>query len=678
MAKKHVIAIAGFVILVNLFLFRMFGSTALVLLSLGFSVYLITVLPVGKFIRKHELTAAALLVLTTLPLILIELRASSVIWAGLFLAYLLAVGYGVYLVSTGATGIRSVTELVLAIPSVALSHLANLLGKFLWYLNAGTPSRSRPVRRIATITVGVLLGLPVVAILLGLLTGADPIFAKSVSQIMKYLSLERVLVRAFVSAVALFISTPFIGIAVAKTPGIRYRLQSDVSDAVTVVTLLVAAVAGAFLVIQWPYVFAAVARETDLSRFGVATYSEYVRRGFAELLTAGLLMYGISWVGYVSERSRKSLGKFSFTVQMIVLLELGVFIVSVLRRVFLYWQFHGLTLIRFYGGLFLITVLILTAILILRHFFRRVPWVRAEIGILILMVFFTGVFNAEKFIVHNHPPTVNGRIDYVYLSRLSPDGYDGWLISYRWAEDTVFRYRLTAPGDMSEDDLRQLSYAGSVIATLTRTYLRLIGTYGSAADRQQSAELLRQNWLIHVDAYRKDVEHDLMILASGKTASGTLDRFLDFGANGDPKQRTLENQRREAVARLSSFGSPAASSAPVSFYRFAPSPVFRFPDFANRTCSYEQMTGTVPWCMPEFYTIRTARVSEPTDLDRFYLTNARTAGVYASLSRKIPLASLLETQNAFLLLHRRIMTSPVSVKSVPWDISTESLFLEFR
>jgi len=201
----------------------------------------------------------------------------------------------------------------------------------------------------------------------------------------------------------------------------------------------VASVLLLFLVIQWPYVFAHVAAEADLSKFGVATYSEYVKRGFNEFLMVAVILYSLLWMGLTAYRSHPHKeGKVLFVIQTIAAGLFLLFIVSVLRRILLYWDLHGLSLIRVYGGLFLVMVFALTTTLYLRHI-SKIRFIGIELGSITVFILILGLWNQEAFIISNHPPTVNNLVDYVYLSRLSADGIDGWVESYRFAAQNLSR-----------------------------------------------------------------------------------------------------------------------------------------------------------------------------------------------------------------------------------------------
>jgi len=174
--------------------------------------------------------------------------------------------------------------------------------------------------------------------------------------------------------------------------------------------------------------------------------------------------------------------------------------------------------------------------------------------------------NAEHYLVHHHPPTVNGRVDYVYLSKLSPGGYDGWLISYRWAKDTIQRYAGIPPASLGEDDLRQLSYAGAIIGTVTRSYLRLTDIYAGSGDKKVIADALRNTYLTHMTKYRADVSYDLSRLEKNASASGRLDRVVDYTQSAVGKKETLTNQMDKIDSRITFLTGTVRHQLPVSVF----------------------------------------------------------------------------------------------------------------
>ena len=129
------------------------------------------------------------------------------------------------------------------------------------------------------------------------------------------------------------------------------------------------------------------------------------------------------------------------------------------------------------------------------------------------MIFGAIAINMESLIVKD-PPTVNGRVDYVYLARLSSDGKEGWLQAYGWAKDVLNKqyYAENPNGHMkfiTKDERRDIYYAGLITRELTANYHSLILQYGSdeevknyfkqVIEPERLADLDKVDWLEKVD-----------------------------------------------------------------------------------------------------------------------------------------------------------------------------------
>ncbi|OGG18974.1 hypothetical protein A2721_02435 [Candidatus Gottesmanbacteria bacterium RIFCSPHIGHO2_01_FULL_47_48] len=177
-----------------------------------------------------------------------------------------------------------------------------------------------------------------------------------------------------------------------------------------------------------------------------------------------------------------------------------MFILSIFRRIYLYQQFHGWSLARIYGGIFLLWVLGMVGILVWRHFLRlrsgqvqKKSLLLAEVLLTLGIIIFVGLFNAENFIVSTHPPTVNKRVDYVYLSRMSTDGYEGWKRAYAHAKMV-----LDSRSDRNffdSEERREIAYAGMVIQNLLVNSYELAADYGGLRGRVPDRQFDFFDWL---------------------------------------------------------------------------------------------------------------------------------------------------------------------------------------
>jgi hypothetical protein len=246
----------------------------------------------------------------------------------------------------------------------------------------------------------------------------------------------------------------------------------------------VALVMAVFLIVQFRYLFAAVP-EADLHQFGVNTYSEYVRKGFGELLVVGVLIYSVvggSLLVYRQKDGETASKRSLKTANYVLLSEGAIFVASIFRRILLYQAEHGLTRIRIYGSVFLVMLLALMVILALRHIYNRQRWYLMEWAAMIMAVVWLGLINVDHLIAKVYPPTVNKEIDYVYIARLSADGVAGWIDVYDHSHEVVNRPGWLSKTELTDAEAREVFYVRQQTMMLYQNYLHLALKYGSKED----------------------------------------------------------------------------------------------------------------------------------------------------------------------------------------------------
>lgn len=674
-AKRSVAAVLLFVLFANLFFFRMIGSMAFSVFSLGFLVYLLAVLPARQFFRNYPLMAGLFTALPAFLFFLMPFRASIFIQMGIFLAGMLSCVYLAYLSGCNIPFIRSVSEFLMVPLLSGLSHLSAALTLPVLVIEHVSGKTTRDIGKpLASAVLGLLFGIPIVVILLALFAGADPIFSKTLSTVLSHIKISEIIWRIIFSFIILAVAAPIAVMRLNRKFISPTHILSRVSIAgpLIVIMSLIALTIGSFLIVQWPYVFATVARETDLSKFGVATYSEYVRKGFGEFLFSGILIYCLTWIGFLSFRHAENRERLILKwLQLAVLAEFTVFLLSVARRILLYWQFHGLSLVRVYGGLFLLYILMLTVILMLRHL-KHWQWVKAEIAGTLLFVMFTALWNADGFIVHHHPPTVNNAVDYVYLSRLSADGYDGWVDAYGYAKKILTDYYEHQNDFLSADRRRELAYAGAIIGSLTHVYDRWMPIYGTNRDQQEYVGIIRQSETKLLAEYSGMLNEDITAKSlHGNETTGRLDGLFEWYGDAGNRVSMMKDQLEMAggVLKLISEHNDLT--------------IYNIKAYRNRgwiqflSCFYSETDNRFQACSPDYYAMSEKNIRPvPNALDRFFMRNFRYASVFANLKRDIPFHELVSLQEIFSAASLKVASQPKNERGISQDISTESMFLE--
>lgn len=486
-----------FIAFLNIFLFHWFGSTGFVFAAIGFFLFLVGLFVDSRRWRDQKLGVLGILGLLGVLLGILIFRDSGFVEFVLGGSVVATLVVFLYLTASKIPFVRSLLELLLIPISLGWSYVVSILQAIralTTFDTLGSGSKTW-LSRLKPIVIGVVISLPIVIVLTSLFAWADPIYRVRLDEWVKKLTelefVRRLKIRTLFSiAVAITLGPLLFLRRSSEFRSLLTRLRLTVHREMTIVMIAVALVLGSFLAVQWPYVFVTVPAETDLSKFGVATYSEYVTRGFSELLLISLVLYALTWGGLYILRESVPHSRWPLLVaQMVVLSEFVIFLISIARRVWLYQLYHGLTLGRIYGSFLLVWIAIMTGMLFARHFFRW-RFVIAEVVATIAVVAVIGLFNAEAFIARFRPPTVNHRIDYVYLSRMSSDGVEGWRRAYEYAEEVLTRRGYESKPLLDREDRREIVYAAVITSTLAEQYNTLLYQYGKD---------------VEIDAYDRDI-----------------------------------------------------------------------------------------------------------------------------------------------------------------------------
>ena len=430
----------------NLFLFRHLGGTGFSLIIIGILIFFWKLFCWPK-LPKVEIILSLILVL-------------NLVWHDNNVVFLLSL--------VGLTTL-SFNNLVLWINQTpGLLSLFKLPGIYLSSISKGLEKlKSVRVYKVPTsVILGSIFGFGILGILYLLLSRGDLIFAGVLKSMFDFNIAFSINPRIIYSICLFVLFLPFIFTVKKKMENTQSAFNDfGFKQELTTAVLIVVFGFGLYLLLTWSYLFIKVPLETDLIKYGVSTYSEYVRRGFAELLLAAAFTFIILWVG-ISSNLHKSL-------QYLLAGELVVYILTVFRRVYIYQQFHGLSVARVYGSMFLIWLIFLAISLL----FKKPKYLVISIALLT----FVGLANVEKFIAQNNPPTVNNRIDYVYLSSMSTDGYEGWKMALDHAKKILDR-GWNVQKSIDIDTRREVAYTYFILIELNSEYHKLVSYYGDDVD----------------------------------------------------------------------------------------------------------------------------------------------------------------------------------------------------
>ncbi len=333
---------------------------------------------------------------------------------------------------------------------VGVSELAARTGHAVVQLVAGPGFATRPVVQVRgrlssalPVLRGLLIALPIGALIAVLLASADPVFA-SFFQI--NFDLGPFLIDILFVAAGSWAAAGLLRLAASdpldRVDGPSWRLG-------TTETLVVLAVLDAvFLGFAGAQVLAATGAAGDALRSAGITYADYARSGFFQLLwVAGItlaLLILFSRIGNLS--NRKSRRAFLVLALTAITLTLMIDVVA-FRRLSLYEEAYGFTMLRLYSHVFAVWVG-LVFVLLAADFagvWRSPRWfVGATVVSALVVLLGLNVANPEALVVafNTAHAQTSHKIDGQYLAELSSDAAPA-LIDSRAQLEPALREHVT-------------------------------------------------------------------------------------------------------------------------------------------------------------------------------------------------------------------------------------------
>ncbi len=298
--------------------------------------------------------------------------------------------------------------------------------------------RKSTLKRILPTLRGILLALPIVAVLAVLLASADPVFGDWIKRILNLEKLPEYLFRGFyILLLAGFLvgiylrsiyPTHRVGKQNPNIPWLKTFLGwTETGIILGAVNLLFIV----FVIIQVRYLFGG---ETNINETGY-TYADYARRGFGELVAVAvlsLLLY--TTLGAVSRKDSKT-ARYGFSgLSVLLMANVLVILGSSLQRLMLYEKAYGFSQLRSYTHIFIFWLAALIVVMIVLELIRR----RGHFG-LVLLVTLVGfamtmaLFNTDGFIVEQNMNRAGAgeEVDVWYFNSLSSDALPEMLRQYQ-------------------------------------------------------------------------------------------------------------------------------------------------------------------------------------------------------------------------------------------------------
>lgn len=238
---------------------------------------------------------------------------------------------------------------------MVLKIIVNLIAKTL--SNLGMPfnsfgvlktNRSKSLKNLTYVLVGIAVAFPVSAILMSLFMSADAVFADAMKTVIQFFGIN--FNRTFwvisfgiifgICLGAMLLSLKYSGVKQSMAVKSGDCIESMITGTfLTILNILIVT----FVVFQFVYLFGG---SVNITASGLS-YSEYARRGFFELSAASAIIFAISLFALIM--TKKNEEKLSLWVRLgTVLLCLcdGVLLVSSMKRMLMYVDAYGLSVKR--------------------------------------------------------------------------------------------------------------------------------------------------------------------------------------------------------------------------------------------------------------------------------------------------------------------------------------------
>ncbi|QQR54816.1 DUF4173 domain-containing protein [Candidatus Peregrinibacteria bacterium] len=273
-----------------------------------------------------------------------------------------------------------------------------------------------------------LLALVVLLIFGRLLIEADPIFAQSLDGF-KGTFLNRSIITLLLMAAFVFLTTIKVKESKDEAGPLKALHFFDFALPALVLEILFLG----FIFIQAKYLFGA---NESIVNFDI-TYSDYVRKGFIELLVTSLLgallSYGMTLKSHALEL-KKHVNALK-GLNLFLILELFVILASALQRDLIYMDVYGLTRIRFIGLFLLAWIAGLLFAMGIFSIWKRFTEHRLFTSLFLLS--FLGFFALNMVNIDGWIAQASKNKDYFYINHLSTDAANAWEDSLEHAQSTL-------------------------------------------------------------------------------------------------------------------------------------------------------------------------------------------------------------------------------------------------
>lgn len=301
------------------------------------------------------------------------------------------------------------------IPFLTLSRITD---------NSNKDSKRRVLPKVI---LGILISIPILAIILWLLSSADIVFKNFFINIPILKIFRHFLVIILVSVYGICFLWSLLKAFSEREKSsdvyiynkIKWKLFLDPVILLTIL-ILINVIYAIFSFIQFKYLFGGSSFILPSS----FTYAEYARRGFAELIIVSIINFGILIFGitFVKKESRRIVAAMRAFLTLLVIFTF-ILLISSFYRMLIYEQVYGFTYLRIFVQVFMIMLFFLFIMNIIYIWYTKLPIIKSYFIISLAIYIIMNFANVDIIIAKNNINRYfrTGQIDMVYLKGLSYD-----------------------------------------------------------------------------------------------------------------------------------------------------------------------------------------------------------------------------------------------------------------
>jgi hypothetical protein len=342
---------------------------------------------------------------------------------------------GLFLYAVFAPQVRNFVSQDYLAPVLKLPiHLARRARQTIVELS-GVRSVARKHKSLPQVLRGVLITLPIVLLFGALMTSADLVFRKYMTDLFSF-DLDSVMYFRLISIAA--VSIIFVGVfgyllrkpedsksgLEVEKPGLLASIFGKGKGGIEATILFgsLNALFLGFIIVQLTYLFGG---EQNILAQGF-TYAEYARKGFFELIAVAALLFAliVTTERALLQKGQQHSTQFKF-LSAALILQVIVLMASAFKRLSLYESAYGFTSLRVLSHIFVVWLVIVFAILLYRIFVDQRESTFAFLSFLsvLALLAFINILNVDAFAARKNIDRYyrTGKIDVSYLARLSDD-----------------------------------------------------------------------------------------------------------------------------------------------------------------------------------------------------------------------------------------------------------------